>query len=401
MRHYRFIILLLLLVGCALPVAACTSVIITGKATADGRPLMWKNRDTPDPQSYVAFFPGKRYSFIGLVNSSARDASSVWMGTNSAGLCIMNTLSYNLIEKRKGERTSSDNGRIMRRALEMCGSVRDFVQMLDTLHGWQIESNFGVIDAQGGAAYFEVSHHSYRMYDVNDVSVAPQGYLVRTNYSLSGIENKGAGYLRYRQADLLMSQGVKQNAVSAEWLFEKLSRSFANPLTGVDLSDSRYDPNNGTGWAIEQNFIARRTSSCAVVFEGVRQGEKPEQTIMWLAIGYPPVCPALPLWVKGADTKLPRLVTLDASLHTSPLCLRCAKLHDEVYAPLFGIDSEIYLHWSKLSNSAHTGYMQKAIDTERHLFQYAQPLIDSWRKKNSLPVKEVHKLYEWLDGEIN
>ena len=34
-------------------VLACTSAIITGKATPDGRPLMWKHRDTGELNNKV------------------------------------------------------------------------------------------------------------------------------------------------------------------------------------------------------------------------------------------------------------------------------------------------------------------------------------------------------------
>lgn len=398
MKYYAHLIFLLLLFGHILPAAGCTSAIITGKATADGRPLMWKNRDTADPQSYMAFFTGERYRFIALTNSSYRDIKSIWMGSNEAGLCIMNTLSYNLIEKQQGQRTSQDNGRLMKRALEICANVKDFIHLLDTIRNWQIEANFGIIDAQGGAAYFEVSHTSYRMYDANDPSVAPHGYLVRSNYSLSGIKDKGAGYLRYRQADKLLEQATQQNIITAQWLFENLSRSFANPLTGTDLKNTS---DKHSEWTIEQNFIARKTSACAVAFQGVKKDEKPEQTIMWLVIGYPPVCPAIPLWLKGAEKKLPRLVIKDPNIGTSLLCNKCSKMHDEVYIPTFGDDKEIYFNWRKLYDESGNGYMQQAIKMERRIFDYTRPIIEKWRKIKSIPIKEEYDLYDWINHYIS
>ena len=36
-----------------LAVDACTSAIVSGKLTANGRPLMWKNRDTNDLNNRV------------------------------------------------------------------------------------------------------------------------------------------------------------------------------------------------------------------------------------------------------------------------------------------------------------------------------------------------------------
>ena len=77
---------------------ACTSAIFTGKSTPDGRPLLWKHRDTGELDNRIEFFPsgkGRRYGFIGLVNSDSQDGE-VWTGTNETGFSIMNTASYNL-----------------------------------------------------------------------------------------------------------------------------------------------------------------------------------------------------------------------------------------------------------------------------------------------------------------
>ena len=71
----------------------------------------------------------------------------------------MNTQSYNLVEVKPGEERGEANGRVMRRALEVCATVKDFRQFLDTLSKPSlIEANFGVIDAKGGAAMFEVDY---------------------------------------------------------------------------------------------------------------------------------------------------------------------------------------------------------------------------------------------------
>ena len=37
----------------ATPVQACTSAVVSGKVTPDGRPLLWKNRDTDFMQNHI------------------------------------------------------------------------------------------------------------------------------------------------------------------------------------------------------------------------------------------------------------------------------------------------------------------------------------------------------------
>ena len=157
----------------AYPAYACSSVVISGKVTPDGRPLLWKHRDSDYLQNSVKFFKGEKYSFIAIVNSVEDDPTDVWMGVNSAGFAIMNTQSFNLVDVAPGEERGAANGRIMRRALEICATVEDFHHFLDTLaKPSMIEASLGVIDAQGGAQMLEVDYYKYVVYDANDPAVA-------------------------------------------------------------------------------------------------------------------------------------------------------------------------------------------------------------------------------------
>ncbi|GHV33432.1 hypothetical protein FACS1894177_09800 [Bacteroidia bacterium] len=168
---------------------SCTTIIISGKATKDGRPLMWKNSDTEIPAHSLIYSDDKGFPLLAVIrNTSTNDkTASAWMGTNSEGFSIMNTLSYNLTENRE----SSRNGSVMRKALEICKTVSDFQHLLDTLsRPMKVRANFGVIDAEGNAAYFEAFTDGYRMLDVNDPAVAPNGYLIYTNFSYTGFSTK-------------------------------------------------------------------------------------------------------------------------------------------------------------------------------------------------------------------
>jgi hypothetical protein len=163
----------------------CTTAVVSGKATDDGRPLLLKNRDADALQNRLVSFTDGKLKFVGLVNSEDKDNSEVWCGFNSAGFGIMNSASYNL----KGNDTTKladREGIIMKKALAQCASLEEFEKLLsDMPKPLGVEANFGVIDALGGAAYYEVNNFSYIKYDVNDPEVAPDGYLIRTNYSIS------------------------------------------------------------------------------------------------------------------------------------------------------------------------------------------------------------------------
>ena len=82
--------LLLLFVLClCFPVVgpgACTSIIITGKATPDGRPLMWKHRDTGAPYNHISYFDEGGYRFLGLAKPMIRGAK--WTEAMVTGFSI-------------------------------------------------------------------------------------------------------------------------------------------------------------------------------------------------------------------------------------------------------------------------------------------------------------------------
>ena len=90
------ILFTLFLALAAVPALACTSVIVSGKVRADGRPVMMKHRDTSHETNDIRWFQGEKYTFIGLVNTDEPFDKQVWAGTNSAGFSIMNTATYDL-----------------------------------------------------------------------------------------------------------------------------------------------------------------------------------------------------------------------------------------------------------------------------------------------------------------
>ena len=79
--------------------------------------------------------------------------------------------------------------------------------------------------------------------------------------------------------------------ITPQWIFSELSRSFANPLLGIDLKNGDFNRPKTTGWFVDQDFIARSSTASSVVVQGVKAGEHPELTTMWTVLGYP-----LPEW---------------------------------------------------------------------------------------------------------
>ena len=205
-----------------IPMFPCTSAVVSGRVTPDGRPLLWKHRDASDLNNRIVHFEaeGGTLEFVGLVNGVDTMANEVWAGYNTSGFSIMNTASYNL--KNDTSSLSDREGVVMKQALGECRTVEDFARLLDSLpRPIGVEANFGVVDALGGAAYFEVNSYEVFRYDVKD---SPDGYLLRTNYSVSGRPNEGYGYIRYDNAARLFSRVASERSITPEWITGICSR---------------------------------------------------------------------------------------------------------------------------------------------------------------------------------
>jgi hypothetical protein len=288
-----------------LPADACTTAVISGRATADGRPLLWKNRDTSTTRrNEVDVYDGERYRVLAVFNAGKRNA--VWMGVNSAGFCIENALSRDL---GTDEGTSGPgNGGLMKIALETCATVEEFRALLERTNesGRATEASFGVIDAQGAAAVFETGPTTYQMFDANDPEVAPHGYLVRSNFATTA---QGVGPLPEADvvADTYSGERYARGCQLVEGcLGEELSvgtvvRRFFRDLADADGSPFPGSVNGPAGSlpAVVDtgSTISRTTTVSAAVFHGVRPGEDPLQTTMWVALGDPKFSIAVPCWV--------------------------------------------------------------------------------------------------------
>lgn len=398
-----FVLVAVVILGLAQPLLACTSAVISGKVTPDGRPLLWKNRDTDFMRNHVAYVKGEKYNFIADVNSANfPDLKEAWIGVNSAGFSLMNTQSYNLVEVTDGEERGTANGRIIYRALEVCATVEDFCHFLDTItKPSMIEANFGVIDANGGAAMFEVDYHKYIMYDANNSKDAPCGYIARTNFSFAGEVNHGAGYVRYMEADQVLMKASATGGITPQGIFNDLSRSFHNCMLGIDLKSGDFNLPQGSGWFVDQDFIPRSSTSCSVVVQGVKPGEKAELTTMWTLLGYPPTGIAVPLWVKDADTLLPPMVCLDKGCAAAPLSDWSLRLSEKVFCYNQGMGTDRYMNWERLYSPAKgDGYMTRLAPVEDEVFRRAMPLLDNWRKQGSINTKEMQVLYKEFEVPI-
>lgn len=387
MRQLLFSVFLILSLIISTDTNGCTSAIITGKITADGRPLLWKHRDTGEENNRIQYFKGEKYNFIALVNSPD-EGGIIWMGTNDAGFSIMNTASYNLKDDKIKE--MDKEGEIMFEALSVCKNISEFEEFLKNhKKPLRVEANFGVIDAEGGAAYFETNNTKYVKVDANDQRIAPEGYLIYTNYSYSGRFNEGMGYIRYQTASEIFSpQAVFMN-ITPQWIFDNLSRSYYHSLMGIDYKNPEFSPEKGRGWVIDQDFIPRKSSTASIVIQGVKPGENPEMTTMWTILGYPPAGVAIPLWVKTAENQ-PSVFLKAADSQNAKACDLALSLKHKTFSLKRGNGSR-YMYFPLIYNSNGTGYLQVLKNSEESIYSLFKEPIERWRK-DGLNVDEIKQL---------
>lgn len=273
------------LAGCV-PAFACTTALVSSGASSNGRPMIWKQRDTAYEFSVLKHVMDGKYEFTAIFDANDTALASAYAGVNEKGFAIINNLSYNL----SGCDCLRSNGALMRLALATCADVDEFLSLVGSFPvPRSFEANFGVADRNGNLCYVEIGDVSVKRYDVPD-----NGWLVRSNYSLSGRENEGRGFARYRTAEALMSK--HKGKFSADYLFDTVSRSFYNEVLKTDVSKR-----NRKGMAVDLDFIPRTTSVCSICIEVPRQDEAENSALIWCSTGYPLGAYAVPVWQCAGD----------------------------------------------------------------------------------------------------
>lgn len=401
MRSIKVFFLTLIIYGFGHQISACTVAVISGKYTKDGRPLLWKNRDTNSINNRIMFFNEGKFDFIGLVNSKDVNGKSVWIGQNSAGFAIMNSASYNL---NIGDDTklSGLEGRIIKEALATCITIEDFEKYLDQLpKPTRLEANFGVIDANGGAALYELNNKGFVKFDANDPKVAPFGYIIRGNYSFMGnYGEESSGYIRYNTANDLFYNAMATNSFDAQFIIQDVTRSLYHSLTKTDLyAEYGNIPENTPTYTFFHDYIGRRSTSSACVIQGVRKGENSEFTTLWSVVGFPLTSIAVPTWVKG-ENYFPEVLRLDENLKDSPICDAALTLKDEFFNIRWGKwAAKYYVNINALINKDYTGILQKIKPYENKIFLTTNERLEEWRS-GKMQKSEIKAYYEELNTSL-
>ena len=356
----------------ALPVLPCTTAVVSGRATANGRALLWKNRDADDRHNQVVYCADGKYAYIGLVNQGDAAGLEIWAGTNTEGFSIMNAASYNL----EVDKDTKGEGALMKLALQSCASLEDFQALLEKTNagGRDVSANFGVIDARGGAAYFETGGHAYKRFNATDPLLSGSGFLVRTNFSESADLAAGTGFLRRDRAIALMELLVKGKTLTAESLLREVSRDQANIKIGsypLNSTRKKGDPS----FAYTADSICRFDTVSAVVFEGPGPGEPVSLTTAWVILGLPSGGVAVPLWAAAGEVP-PELAP---SADPAPLNAVFEEVRDLLYPDARG-EQKKYLDVDTLRDP-QLGVRTPLVAQEASNFRRVESSTAAWRKQ--------------------
>ena len=345
----------------------CTVAVVSGKATVDGRPLLWKNRDTSHLNNEVAYFEDGRFSYIGVIN--AGDRSQVWMGVNAAGFAIMNSESRDL----EGD-TLDAEGYFMKQALMQCGTVAEFEQLLIRTNKTDrnTKANFGVIDSTGAAVIYETGNTTFTKFDANDPQIAPLGFIARANFAKTGI-GKGYGHIRHLRANELFEKFIDEKKLSHEILLKYIARDLKNDKTNpYPLPFKGRENGHPIGCIKTHDSINRfRTASCAV-FHGVLPGEAARLTTMWVILGEPICGVAIPLWAAAGNVP-PALDGEETSLLNDVFF----RIEQKAYPDT---SMKKYLDTAVLVDEKITHSLKNLLSFEEKLFRTTDDILTSWRK---------------------
>jgi len=363
----------------------CTIGAASGSATSDGRPMIWKTRDTSARDNEVFYDTSHEYKFIAVI--SAR-STTAWQGLNEHGFAILNSASSDL---SRGRFSGLGNGSIMSYALGTCATVADFERLLDSTNvaGRRTNANFAVLDATGAAAIFETGNKEYWKVDANNRAVAPDGYVLRTNFAFNG--GGSSGIERYERTVKLFDAFYAGGKVSYRDILRTQMRDFTdadnNPIS-VPFS-KRWDADSPFGYIYTSNCICRSSSVSATVIQGVLPGEPAKLSTMWTMLGQPAASITVPYWAVGETP--PEAYGPE----TAPLC----DIARKIYSLLFDYEesneenqrarrTRNYLDSFKLRDGKGNGLWAKTFPAEDLIFAKTEVKLAEWRK-NGVDVQDM------------
>jgi len=224
---------------------------------------------------------------------------------------------------------------------------------------------------------FETAGKNYWKFDANDQSQAPDGYVLRTNFSMNG-GGKG-GLQRYKRTNSLIEDFYSGDSLGHKSIIRYQMRDLVdknNQKVSI-LWEGKWG-NSPQGLINCSNSICRPSSIGAAVFHGVSDGEPAKYTTMWTIIGQPAASVALPFWPVGEPPKL--------ASHTEKSGLY--NITDKIKSLLFDYRNKNYINSLKLKTPNNNGLWDYTYKVEDQIFNSTKQFLNNWRT-NGVSKKEM------------
>jgi len=346
----------------------CTVGAATGRATSDGRPMIWKTRDASGLNNEVVWVTSSAIPYLAVVDAGG---SSAWMGLNERGFAILNSASSDLPGGR-----GPGNGAVMSQVLGTCSTLTEFEAYLVRTNatGRGTQANYLVLDAGGAVAIYETAGNAYWKYDVNDPATAPYGYLLKTNFAFHG--GGQGGIERYYRTSRLVPGYHAAGQLNPRAILQRQMRDFARP-TGEPLAvpfEDTWEAGRPAGYIHVDKSICRTSSVSAAVMQGVRPGEPANLSTFWVMLGQPAASITIPYWPVG-----PTPPEADGE-RTAPLCDASLRLRGLLF-DLPGEETRHFLDTRKLRDGRGGGLWSLTLAAEDSIFTAAEALLVDWRRR--------------------
>jgi hypothetical protein len=216
-------IVLILLISIQL--YACTIGVISGRNTINGKPILFKNRDSSGPfeQEVTTYERTKdTYKYIAITTYKNKKQKYshpvVGGGINEFGLIIGNATLIPFMP----DAFENDNVEINKAVLEKCQDVNCFK---DIVNNWkrtvEINSYYGLIDRNDNAVIYYVYTKFHKFYiEEWNVNELPDGFLVKA--STGTILNKPKPKARESRITLLIKNELQKNKLSPDYFMNLL-----------------------------------------------------------------------------------------------------------------------------------------------------------------------------------
>jgi PKD repeat protein len=288
----------------ALPLPATTVGGATGNASADARPIVWKNRDggepTGDNRHYVSLVIDRTHRYLGVHPSDADPR----MGLSAAGIGFGNATAHAFAGSPNYSYAHTQQLKqfVLGETSSLAEVRQAFIDnILGTANDWDdsVALMPGIFDANGDVVLYELGDAELYEYDPDNsarLAQFPFKIYARNNtvhVQTDHTDDFGITHGRYTIPRNMLVEGAERGGNTIADLI-LISRAGEADFDGASVP-------------------SRVVTTATMIAHGVLAGEDPRVATMWTALGQPDYACFVPVWVDAGDTLSPRVATNDAN----------------------------------------------------------------------------------------